>query len=455
MSIRLTWKGRMKRSPIHQIALAVRILDSRHFDDVYDRARDELGDRADVLGPLDLTRNPLRAYVDRVNRIHQAPPPLVDNLSKELAEALGDRSASTTVQRYAAAGGRPMPTSQVRASVEALVYRLGATYAGVLIGYSERSGQAYLQVITPDDLTVEYASHDPTEPTVITHCRQVMHGGEWSDVDEVYDLTDMAAPSYRVMRGDKDITAEVHGRAFEGEGYPWRYADGTPYHRIVIVGDPRRPYATNALIEATLGVSVLYSHWRAGIRDAGHPQRNVRGLQLAGLGSDADSGQAGVSTGPETVLQWVDIDPDRPGAHWQDGPGFDPEVVGRAIRTYELAAMAALGLPLNYEQTGGEPTEQERKALEQLRAMLYAEARRMDSEVLRRVAALLNRTPDAPSGLDESPYGVLYAGEVEAALEAATMTTPEEDPDDRRAEPGQPGGQDPEQTTEQPPDNVE
>ena len=45
-------KNHMKRTPEDQVALAVRILDNRHFDDVRSRAEAELGERGTTLGPL-------------------------------------------------------------------------------------------------------------------------------------------------------------------------------------------------------------------------------------------------------------------------------------------------------------------------------------------------------------------------------------------------------------------
>ena len=435
MFTRNRWRA---REPSEQVALAVRILDGAHWEDVRARAVAELGERALQLGPLDMTRNTLRAYVQRINRAHEAPVPLVDDLPDALAVLMGDQSASTTVERYATAGGRPMPSPQVSASREAMTYRLGAGYAGVLIGYSERAAQTYLEVVKPDSLELTYASHDPLEPTVVRHTRL----REWRDkglvpMVDVYDLTDLDAPSYRVEYQDADVTAEVLGETHTGDGYRWRYEDGRPFHRLVTVGDPWHPYATAQLVEATLSTCVLWTHWHAGVRDSGHPQRNVRGLMLSGL--DTDTGGAGVQTGPETVLQWVDIDADRPGTHWQDGPGFDPEAIGRAIRDWELTAMASLGLPVGFESSGGEPLEHERRALEALVARTYPDARRLDSEILRRAAAMSNRFDLAPVKLPETPYGCLYRDEIAQALEAAAPPAPAAAPAPGRA-PRQPAG---------------
>ncbi len=416
--------GTRARTPEQQVDLIVRIMDGRHLQDVADRAKAELGARAVQLGPLDLTRNVMRAYVRRVNQAHLTPPPFVDDLREPLAMAMGDHSARTTIDLYAQAGGRPMPTPQATVSSEAMGYRIAAGYAGVLIGYSERSKSIYLELVKPDVLRPEYTSHDPTEPTVIRHLRQMMFRGRWVEVEEVYDLTDLDSPSYVVYASGEDVTEEIHGQTFVGDDYWWRYEDGTPYHRIVVTGDTRHPYATNELVEATLSTCVLWTHWHAGIRDAGHPQRHVRGLGLAGMDTDSGDGAAGVSSGPETIIQWVDLDPERPGTHWQDIPGFDPGVVGTAIRDWEMTAMSSLGLPVGYERTGGEPLEHERQALASGIAAFYPDARRLDSEILRRAAAMANRTPDLPSGLSETPYGVLYREEVGEALAEARAAEP-------------------------------
>lgn len=419
------FKGSVRRSEAEQVALAVRILDGMHWSDVYARAIAELGARGNELGPLDLTRNTLRAYVNRLNKAHQ-PPPLVSGLSAELAVLIGDYSASTMIERYATADGRPMPSTQIKASHDVYRYRWGAGYAGLLCQWSKRSGSFALSVLSPDDLGLEYATDDPTEPTIIRHRGIRTVDGESVEVQEVYDLTDYEAPGYFVMAAGEDITEKVHGRTFTGDDYFWRDSAGAPFHPIVIAGDNRHPYRTDGLIEATLKVSVLWTHWGAGIRDAGHPQRNVRGLVVAGLDSDSDTGQTGVSTGPETVIQWADTDPDRPGSHWQDNPGFNPEIVGSAIRSYELSCMASLGLPVDYERTGGEPTEQERKAVEALIATTLAEIRRFDSEVIRRCASIANAMKMGP--FDETAPGILYRDEVTTALDAAVPTdetTPE------------------------------
>ena len=408
-------RGWTRRGPAEQIALATRILDNRHEADIVDRARAALGERTNILGPVDLSRNTLDSAVTRLARAF-FPPPLVDDLSEALATAMGDTSARTMVESYGKAGGRPMPTGLIQAGHEALRYRLGVGYAGILIDYSERSGRIILHTVAPDAMRLTWAD-DPQEPAIIAADSIRGVRGQAREVVEVYDLSDMNAPSYRVMLGDEDVTAEVLGESYSGEAYPWRYADGRPFHRVVVTGTDRQPYRTMTLVEATLIVAVRWTSWGAAVDDAGFPQRNVRGLQLSGARASLADGERRLGTGPETILQWTDIDPERPGDHWQDGPGYDPEIIARAIRTYEAAAMSGLGLPVDLEGTGGEPTETERLAVEEAIQGTYPEARRHCGEVLRRCAALANRIPQVgASGLSEAPYSCLFREEIHEAM---------------------------------------
>jgi len=427
------------------------VLNEEHGADVYKRARAILGDRRTAgLGPIDLSRNPLRSHVDRLNRAH-ARPPLVSGLAEGLATLLGDASASTTVDRYTRAGGRPLPTSVIQAATEAHRYRHGVGYAGIEILWSDRARRFALKVVAPDDLTLEYASDDPSEPTVIRHRGTMMVDGEVRDVVAVHDLTDLDAPSFRVMADDEDLTGRIFGQEYTGDAYVWRYADGRPFHRVAVAGDNRHPYKTNPLIEAALNVAVRWTAWGAGTDHASHPQRHVRGMRIP-MDTDASTGEAGVAVGPADIVVWEDTDPERPGTHWQDAPAFDPLTTARAIRVYESATLSQLGMPVDLEGTGGEPTARELEQLGEQIAGTYAECRRVDSEILRRVAATANRMPPElipGDDYDETPYAVLYRDEIDQALAAVSADAEEDDNGRQRTEggpgpgPGQPGGQDP------------
>jgi len=394
------------------------MLDGRHTAAVIERLEAELGSRARTLGPIDLSRCTLCAYVDRRGRAYRVQP-AVTGLGDVLASAIGDASAKTLIAKYGTFGARPMPTVLQRVAGDALRYRLGCNWVGVALGWSTRASRPFLQVVTPDDLTVTYASDDPLTPTVIEWRRSNAVGEELLDVS---DLTDPENPKYTVTdKSGKSVLEED----LSGAAYWWRYADGRPFHRIVISGDPRQPYLGLPLVEGSLRLTTGYTTFWAGMRDAGFPSRHALGVELEG--SDAADGSEGQASGPEVVHRWRMTNPEKIGTLIQFGPGFDPEVIGRALRNYELGLLAASGLPVAFEATGGEPTESEARELNEAIRGTYAECRGQDTLILRRMAAITNRAGEnaeaagKPRPYPEIPeygYGVLYRDEIEDALEA-------------------------------------
>lgn len=437
-------KGTTRLTEEQFIELVVRILGNRHGSDVISRMEDYLGDRSTRMGPVDLSRNVLRSWVDRVCRAYGVLP-MVFGMDDMLALALGDMSAQTTIERYASIGARPLPTTVVQASAKAQRYQEGAGYSGVLIDWSKRTGRISLRVITPDDLELIYASDDPTEPTIIRHRGTREFEGKTTDVVEVYDLTDLDRPSYRIWKGETNITTAVLGQSYDGDNYKelWSYKDGTPYHRIVVRGHPSEVYERLQQVEASLAVPVRWTAWGSGTDYGSHPGRNVRGLALAGMSSDTEDGGTGYADGFEVIKRWVDTDDQHPGDHWQDAPAFDPLTMARAIGFYETLTLSLIDLPLQLEATGGEPTAREMEALEERITATLPECRRFDGELLRRCAALANRLPEVEGdNLSEGPYNLLYRGEITEALKPAQ--TREDKPDGGRTDrSGQSGKQDP------------
>jgi len=431
--------GTRKRTPFEQVRLAVRIMNNQHYQDVIQRAEDSLGTRAQMIGPVDLSRNLLRAWIDRVCRTYYVPP-FQSGLDERLPALLGDVSASVTVDRYAKAGGRPMPTTAAQASALALRYEQAAGYCGVLLTASERTGRINCTVVTPDLLELEYTSDDPYEPTVIRHHGSRLLGGQVREVLDVYDLTDPKRPSYTVRVGTQDVTRDALGETYAGDAYPWRDDAGRPYHPIVIRGNPGQVYDRAQLVEASLLVAVRWTAWGSGTDHASHPQRNVRGLRIAAADSSTDSRESGLVTGPESVVRWVDEDPEKPGTNWQDAPAFDPMTIATAIGHYEMLSMSFLGLSSAQDRSGGEPNAREMEALDEVTRSTYSEARRFDGELLRRCAALANASKaiDA-SGLAETAPATLYREEITEALGSVQApaqtpppppTTPTEEPTD-------------------------
>jgi hypothetical protein len=420
--------GTVKRSPQEEMSLRVRMTLGIHLDDVFQKCKDELGNRAKEMGPIDISMNPFRDNQNARGKAYLIPPACT-GLSPELAAMIGDATASTTKAKYAGIGATPMPTAMQGVCSEALHYRIGCNYVGVAVGWSDRSERPYLRTVRPDCLEVEYASDDPLSPTRITE--RIVHevGGKDAICRDVYDLTDLGNPSYRVLtESGADVTEAVFGYTPEGDAYWWRYADGRPFHRIVVSGDPRNPYRGIELVEGTLTAAVLMTHWKAGVRDAGFPRMHAIGLHLVGSDSNAANATTGTEAGPEIATIWEHDNEQRPGTLQQFGPGFDPEVIGRAIRDYCSRLISSTGLPVSLEGTGGEPTETERRALDEAIAATYPACRGQDVLLLRRVAAVVNRKTGSTH--PEGGYGVLYREEVEDALERAGQSTKKPDEND-------------------------
>jgi hypothetical protein len=408
-----SYKGWQPRTEREQVALAVRIYENRHHNDLEQRAQTMLGERRGIVGPVDVTRNALRAQVDRVNRAYLRPP-ACSGISEALLAACDDASATTLIDRYRQIGALPLPSTLQTAARDALGYRLAAGYSAVMVGWASRRRRVTLTPISPADIACEYAGDDPTVPTVIVHHRQRWGGDRFVQTREIYDLTDEERPVYKVERIDdgEDVTPA------DAKGWPkeWLDADGRPHHRIVVLGQPGQPYATAALVEAALRFPILWSHWGAAIIDAGHPFRYAIGAAPRGAGSDERSGQVGAPGGPEAIHIFDNADPERPGLVGQLGPGYDPKITGEAIAAAELAASLSLGLPLPMSSVGGEPTTAEEEAAERAAALHYPALRRWNAAILSvaesYAAVAEQRRPVALS------IGVLYGDEVEDALEA-------------------------------------
>ncbi len=413
-----------KRSDEAELRLRVRMLNSRHIDDLIQKARDELGSRFDKLGPLDLSRNPLVRYVTVLATAYTTPPG-VTGLPAEMVTAIGDSSSSPIRARYAAAGYTPMPTAMRSVSRDAERYLIACHYVGVLVAWSDRWRRPTLSVVTPDCLSVTY--DDGPQPVIVRHkvVRQV--GGKPVQVEDVYDLTAPTAPTYMVVdAAGKDVTEAAVGDV----GYPWRYADGTPFCPVIVYGRAQDLSRGVELVEASLRVSIGWSSWWAAIRDTCFKGRNVRGLSVVSLDTlmaadGSGQGGAGMAVGPEDVVRWADDDPEKPGEHWQWDAPFDAEAIGRAIASYEAQALGQLGVPLDLTATGGEPLAHELEA-RRLAAQLHYDALRAgDADVLRAAAAILNlkSSPETPYPTAAGSYGVDYHEEVKEILDARTATT--------------------------------
>lgn len=400
------------------IQQAVAVVDNKHRALVQERAKSKLGARrAPTLGPVDLSRNALRSGVARLNRSMETAP-LIQGMPPGLP--FGQPSLARMVERYTQIGGTPAPPDVTRAAAKCLRYWLAAGFSSIRLGHSEQDGSITFEVVSPDQLEVEFSGDRPFEPMIIRYTRQRHVGGKWTRTIEHYDLTDEDAPKFRIEANDEAEGARLTRAALgDDKDWPsaWRYpapngeTKGRPYHRIVTIGDPENVWETLTAVDSTLSASVYWTAWGAGMLDAGYPARNVRGLRLANQSSQG--GQTGADVGPEIVNVWLDEDTQIPGTHWQDAPGFDPEAMGRALSRYEQAAYNALGLPVGFENVGGDPNEAERQAVDAAIRMTYDQIRGFVGRLMQRAVAMAHAIdPEAVPAPPAQPYAVLLREEV-------------------------------------------
>ncbi|MBC8425138.1 hypothetical protein H8E07_13525 [bacterium] len=429
--------GYRKRTDREEMRLRVMLLLGTHGLHVAQKAQDELGERGGTIGPLDLSCNPALRYATTLSTANTIPS-AVSGMDRELSTLIGDSSSVSLYEKYQRGGYLPMPTTQRRTSRRLEPFLVFCHYAGVYVGFSEDHELPYMKLITPDALTLDYELDDPTRPSVYRHDVRRRLGSSLIDVTDVYDLRDPAAPRYRVMRGNQDITKQIMGRTYDGlDQWPedWLQADGTPAAPIIVYGQADDISRGMELVESSLRVMVGWSWWWAGLRDTCFKGRNVRGMTLDGMDSQLDpdgegKGHKGIATGAEDVLRWRDDDPDKAGEHWQWDAPFDAEKNGRAISDYESRAISRLGVAIDYSHTGGEPLAHEVAERKAEAHKHYDDLRAGDASVLARVATICNRrlgTSFATAG-----YGVSYDDEIE--IPAVT----EEATNERRTDPAGP-----------------
>lgn len=424
-------RGYRKRTDKEELVLRVLMLNSEHLMEIAKKAEQELGERYRSVAPLDFSRNPAVRYTTALSTAQTIPAGLT-GADDEMLQQIGDSSAQVLRDRYATVGLQVMPTALRKVSADAERYLVFCHYAGVRIGYSERSKRPYLQVITPDMLELEYELDDPLEPSVYRHQVERNINGTLQTVTDVYDLRDLENPSYKVLSGTKNLTEAAFkgfkgfNGDFDGANYPeeW-YSNGAPFAPIAVYGRPDNLARGLEIVELTLRVSVGWSWWWGGLRDACFKGRNARGMVPAGMSSTMAgaemAGLLGIATGPEDVQVWVDTDKEVKGEHWQWDAPFDAKAHGEAIASYEDRGLSQMGMPVDLTKTGGEPIAYEVEARKLAAMKHYDDQRAGDAEVLRKVAAILNRVTGT-SYPEDDVYGISYYEEVQEQL----LTDPEE-----------------------------
>ena len=433
------------RSRRDELLLRCLLVESAHQAEVADKMKDMLGAaRADRQVPVSRASNPMRRALAVTSVLYDRSA--VSGLDPELAARLGEFETDATIERYALAGLRPMPVGLVEGAAygglrDSLDYLQACEWSTVATGWASTSGRPYVSIMRPCDVRVYYSQGDPLEPIRVEWDRSRLVGGLSKDVTDVYDISDPENPYFVVLdqldpdlyesaapyglAERTDVTARVaelkealEGGRLSGDGYDWRWTQGDragrPFIPVAIYGHPSRFFRNAQLAEGSLESAVIRTCAVTASLDAGFPLRCVRGL-TTGKSSDATGEGVAISAGDILVFEGTDEDPK--GEHWEFGPGADPGQMWQEARAYEGDLLQALGYPVDYTQTGGEPLAHEVEARAKAIRRWYSICRQGDARLFERLAAIANQ--ELGTDYPEAGYSTAYLDEVDEALGSA------------------------------------
>lgn len=407
---------------IRHTRLRLRMLEGRWKDDLRGAIVERVGElRARAWGIPATIASPLRDLAEAVSVLY-----------REVPTVAGDGELAGRVE---AAG-----LWRLRARSQRLAEALNACAVRVDVD----GGRLTYRIVTPDLLMGRSRPGRPGVPEMLREARlRVIDGrAEWC-IDEL-DIVgaDPSAPSphYRVIHGrsGEDITERVLGARYEGESYPYRYADGRPFlpyqldHASGAPLDLWEADARTESVDGTLLAGVLAALIDHAALQAAWPQRYAVGVVPLGVEERTDSrgGTAATVVADPTAIMLFGADGEAQPliGQWQTAAD-----VGALQDLYErrLSMLAQTwGLsPSDLVRTGGDPrsgvalalSRQGIRDVQQQRAPVY---RGGDERLLALSAALLNRATG--STYAEGGYAVTYqllplSAQEQAQLVAETL----------------------------------
>ena len=295
---------------------------------------------------------------------------------------------------------------------------------------------------------VESAADRPDEPTagVVATPRRLSFSPKAVWTWDVWDIADPAEPPRRVLlaqsgeemadwrallSGPKAEQVDKTAEALEldandgasGANYFERYADGAPFipvqmYHLERCGMLFSPYEGCEIIEATYLVAEAWHFWHHMLFDASWPQRygvNVYPVGLESVPADDPASSVGrhIAMDPASLLM-LSTRGGQTGQLGQWQAGGDPSNLQMAIQEYVDSLLAELGLAGGAEarsvggQRSGFAIELDRAAVRESQARQAPAFQRGDEELLRKSAALLNRS--GGWSLPEDGWSVTYPG---------------------------------------------
>jgi hypothetical protein len=351
--------------------------------------------RQEMWGPIDMTSNPFQQVWSQAAALYTREPvirtaDLTEDQVAAVAIALDDAGYWQLMQRVQrdTLALREMP---------------------VFIDLPEEDGSLNLRPVPPYMISVNCPPQNPTSPYKVCEWRQDPDDStRW--LRYCWQVQD-GVGSYWVEDGDKvDVSERVLGGDYTGAAYPWTTPEGpilpwVTYHaaRTPWFWDP---YTGREVVEGTLQLGVLMTHYNHLVQAASWAQRYAFGAEPAGV-DGTEGGETGVVTAdPATVVMMRPSEDSSSQAiigQWS-APG-DPEKILSSIMTYErrlvdMALGSAQVTRASSDMRSGYSLAVSRESQRELQRSYEPQFRRTDQEVLQKVAGLL--------GFPRAKWGITY-----------------------------------------------
>ena len=378
-------------------------------------------DRREAWGPSDMSSNPFEQITRQLAVLYHENP-AVTNMNGDVDPLVGREGLVTKAGLW-----------QLMQRTQQMVIGLREAMIRIDVNPHTQNMPARVpgiqyRLVTPD---LVYCEAHPDQPDVPVYyqeyrLRKSEKGFVW--VADVLDIRDMENPRFGMFEINQDGTlgtdvSEIYmgHPTHEGEGYPYRDANNTPFIPVVMYHAEKTgylwdPYFGSQMVYGSLTSAVLYSMWTHLVKSASWSQKYVAGLTLAGLSQidqNSVARRASISTDPSSILVFTQ-DPDAQGQPMVGSFGIatDPHSLLESIAKYEMRVAMAAGLsPAELSRSNGDPRSgyslSVSKAGQREAQKKFAPVFRMaDEELLAKTAMLSNRF--LGTNLPEDGYRVSY-----------------------------------------------
>tara|TARA_R110002020_G_scaffold6340_2_gene26688 strand:+ start:397 stop:1947 length:1551 start_codon:yes stop_codon:yes gene_type:complete len=387
-----------------------RQLDGTWREDLRRRLGDQLGSvRASAWGPISLALNPFASIIRELSVLYDhSPEVLHDDVPEAAIAILADQ-----------AGLWPM-----MARVQQ--YVLGQRECFVRVDISG-SLLRYRPVFV-DLVQARALPERPDQPVMLREWRLRLDPEGKEEIWTVDCFSIVGDPYYRVHRAGKadelgeDLTEHYLGQRFDGDAYPYRWENGSPYLPYVLYHAERTgdrlfdPYRLSELAEGSLDCAVLHQMLIHTYRDASWPQRWIVNLEPASMDVQGTSAaRREVVTDPASLLvlrQARELEDAGQAMVGQWQPGGDVQKLEETLSNIVARLAQEAGVPASdIQRLGGTArsgvaislsNEGKRAAQRRYRSSF----RTSDEELISKSAALVNRLNG--TDLPERSYRVIY-----------------------------------------------